>query len=323
MLRTRTDVSGSFRRAKGTGTERASLCGMTAPRQILPGTTYLVTRRCTQRQFLLRPSPRTHQVFLFVLAVVVQRYRIRLHAFNVLSNHFHLVLTDPEAKLPEFMRDLASLVARALNTALSRSEAFWGPPTYSAVALASPKDIVDKTVYVLGNPVSAGLVERARDWPGACSPVELLGGGVLKIERPAGFFRPDGPMPASVAFELTVAPGFSSGAEFQERVAATLAVREEKAARELRARGRTFVGAERVRAQDPSARPTSFEPLRRLNPRIAARDAPTRIAALAALTEFRRAYRVAWAKFKAGVRDVLFPAGTYGLRVVYGVRCAT
>jgi hypothetical protein len=35
---------------------------MTAPREIIPGTTYLVTRRCTQRQFLLRPSRGTNQV---------------------------------------------------------------------------------------------------------------------------------------------------------------------------------------------------------------------------------------------------------------------
>jgi len=42
---------------------------MTAPRQVLPGTTYLVSRRCAQRQFLLKPSRTTNEVFGFVLAV--------------------------------------------------------------------------------------------------------------------------------------------------------------------------------------------------------------------------------------------------------------
>ena len=29
---------------------------MSIPRQVLPGSTYMITRRCTQRQFLMRPD---------------------------------------------------------------------------------------------------------------------------------------------------------------------------------------------------------------------------------------------------------------------------
>lgn len=97
---------------------------MTAPRQILAGTTYLVTRRCAQRQFLLRPSPITNGVFLYVLAVAARRFGVRVHAFCVLSNHFHLVVTDIEARLPAFEQYLDSLVARALNACFGRWEAF-------------------------------------------------------------------------------------------------------------------------------------------------------------------------------------------------------
>ena len=39
------------------------------PRQILPGSTYLITRRCTQRQFLLKPSPLTNQVIAYCYAI--------------------------------------------------------------------------------------------------------------------------------------------------------------------------------------------------------------------------------------------------------------
>ena len=62
---------------------------MTAPRQLLPGTTYLVTRRCLQRQFLLRPSKLTNQVFGFLLAIAARRFDVDLHACCVMSNHFH------------------------------------------------------------------------------------------------------------------------------------------------------------------------------------------------------------------------------------------
>src|SRR5512133_826659 len=121
---------------------------MSAPRQVLPGASYLVTRRCTQRQFLLRPSRLLTEVFLYVLALAAARYDVRLHAFCVLSNHYHLILSDPGANLPAFHQFLDALVARAVNASLGRWETFWAPDTYSAVRLLSPSDVVDKTAYV-------------------------------------------------------------------------------------------------------------------------------------------------------------------------------
>ena len=54
----------------------------------MPGATYLVTRRCTERRFLLRPGPQTDAIFLYVLAVAAKRFGIKVHAFCVLSNQY-------------------------------------------------------------------------------------------------------------------------------------------------------------------------------------------------------------------------------------------
>jgi len=75
---------------------------MTAPRQVVAGASYLVTRRCTQREFLLKPSRVTSRVFLYVLALAAQRFDIRVHGFCVLSNHFHIVLRAPGPRVPDF-----------------------------------------------------------------------------------------------------------------------------------------------------------------------------------------------------------------------------
>ena len=142
---------------------------MTAPRRIVKGTTYLITRRCFDRMFLLRPSALTNAVFEYALAMTAQRYGIQLHAYCVLSNHWHCVLTDPRGKLPKFQRDLGSIVARALNAAHGRWESFWAPGSYSAVALQTAEDVLDKMAYVLANPVAAGLVRQGAEWPGLWS----------------------------------------------------------------------------------------------------------------------------------------------------------
>ncbi len=292
---------------------------MTAPRRVLPGTVYLVTRRCAQRQFLLRPSKGTNEIFAYLLAVAARRFDIRLHAYCVLSNHYHLILTDPHARLPAFHQLLDALVARAVNASLGRWEAFWAPNSYSAVALVSPDDIVDKTAYVLGNPVAAGLVRSAREWPGLWSAPEWIGGEALEVRRPKHFFDPKGPLPEQVSLQLEAPPAFASADEFREKVSAALARREANAEQEARG---GFLGVARVLAQKPTGRPAPGEPRRGLSPRVAARDKWKRIEALARLVEFLRSYRAAWAARKGGRADARFPYGTYLMRVAHGVPCA-
>jgi putative transposase len=129
-------------------------------------------------------------------------------------------------------------------------------------------------------------------------------------------------MPSSIELPLTVPPGFADAKEFQERVRAKLAELEADSRRERAGAGRGFLGRARVLAQKPFARPSRREPRRNLSPQVAARDKWKRIEALTRLVEFRRAYREAFAALRAGVRDVVFPAGTYLLRVELGVACA-
>ena len=291
---------------------------MTAPRQVLAGTTYLVTRRCSQRQFLLRPGRTTNQVFLYLLALAARRYGVKVHAYCVLSNHFHMVVTDPSARLPAFHQFLDALVARALNAALGRWENFWAPDSFSAVALMSPGDVLDKAAYVLANPVAAGLVRRGRQWPGLWSAPELVGGAPIEVTRPQHFFDPKGQLPESTHLEVCVPPGFESSAAFREALSARLLEHEQRA---IRSCSGEVVGVARVLAQRATGRPLPGEPHRRLNPRVAGRDRRTRIAALDRLLAFYVAYREAWTQWRRGMRHVIFPAGTYLLRVVHGVPC--
>jgi REP element-mobilizing transposase RayT len=287
---------------------------------VLPGITYLVTRRCTHRQLLLRPSETTNGIFKYVLAVAAERYGVQVHAFCVMSNHFHLVVTDPHARLPAFEQYLASLVARAVNASLARSENLWDPRSFSAVVLADPDDVIEKAAYVLANPVAAGLVERAEEWPGLWS--DLDDGNLIEASRPEMFFRPGGPTPDRAVLELVSPPGFVEPEEFRRRVHEALRLREDEARRTLAADGRRFLGRVLVLAQRPTARPSSPKVSRELSPRVAARDKWTRLEVLGRLKRFADEYRHARARFTGGERTAVFPAGTYALRVVHGVECA-
>jgi putative transposase len=291
---------------------------MTAPRQVLNGTTYLVTRRCVQRQFFLKPSRVTNEVFQYLLATAAQRYGVELHAYCVMSNHYHLVVTDPHARLPAFQQYLDGLVARAINAHLGRRDYFWGSDTFSAVALVGPRDVVDKAAYALANPVAAGLVRAGRRWPGLWSRPEAVGADGRLVQRPRHFFDPAGGLPESVPLKLTTPPGFPTAIAYREQLTVALAEREAEAS--LKVTG--FIGVARVLAQKATARPRSVEPRPKLNPRVAARDNWKRIEALRRLVSFLADYRAALQEWHQGRTRVLFPAGTYQMRVAFGVACA-
>jgi REP element-mobilizing transposase RayT len=291
------------------------------PRQVLPGSTYLVSRRCAQRECLLTPTELTTAVFKFVLAVAARRCGIQLHAATVMGNHYHLVLTDPRAELPRFAQLLDAVVARALNASYGRWEAFWAPASYSAVRLESPEDVLDKVVYTLANPVAAGLVAHGREWPGLWSDPGRIGTGSEIVERPGRFFSEKGSMPARQALTFTVPPGFRSAAEFRAAVQEQLGAREKAEAERLASEGRRFMGARRVRQQRHTDRPVSEGRRRGLNPRVAAQDKWKRMEALGRLASFLEEYRDALARLRRGARDVVFPRGTYLLRVHLRVAC--
>jgi putative transposase len=295
---------------------------LTGTRRIVAGATYLITRRCLERRFFLRPSAETTALFEYVLAVMAERYGVLIHAYCVASNHFHLALTDPRGLLPDFQRDLGSVLARSLNGMLGRWETFWAPGSYSAVRLLNEESIIEKTAYVLANPVLSGLVRRASEWPGAWSDPSRIGGGARILTRPTGFFRPDGPMPATAVLRLVHPPGFATDAEFVDPVRVALRDAEAKAAARMSAEGREFVGVARVKAQYPFAKPRPGEPRRRMSPRVAGHDKWRRIEALLRLAEFTSSYREAFLRWADGARDVLFPHGTWLMRVRHGVRCA-
>ena len=160
---------------------------MSQPRLIKSGSTYMITRRCTQRQFLLRPSDIVNQVFLYTLAYVAKKYSIKVHSFCIMSNHYHIIVTDPDTNILRFIHLLNSIVGRALNVHHKRFECLWSSEKCGVMELVSPEDIIEKTVYTLTNPVKAGLVRFGCEWPGLRNNPGEIGSKVFKARRPVIF----------------------------------------------------------------------------------------------------------------------------------------
>jgi REP element-mobilizing transposase RayT len=62
---------------------------MTAPRHLLPGASYHLTRRVHDQRFLLKPTKLLTQILGYLLARAARRSGVRVHAYCVMSNHLH------------------------------------------------------------------------------------------------------------------------------------------------------------------------------------------------------------------------------------------
>lgn len=295
---------------------------MSAPRRLLPGATYLITRRCTQRQFLLRPSALTRQIFVYCLAVAAARTGVEIHALVVMSNHWHAVLTDPDARLPEMLQLHHRMVARCMNGSLGRVENFWASDQASVVRLERAEDVLDKLAYVMVNPTAAGLVESPDGWPGV---ITTRLGEVLAARRPDVYFRQRGRMPEAARLVCTVPRLLRGGSEasYSRRLRALVEQGVRRARSSVRASGRSFVGAEACRNMPLSRTATTPERLGSRRPTVAAGDRKLHLAALLQLRAFRRLYRCALDRWVAGERSVRFPEGTYWMRVFHGAVCGS
>lgn len=296
---------------------------MSLPRQILRGTSYLVTRRTARRQFFLKPSPEVNQIFLYCLAYATMRTGMWVHAFCVMSNHHHVVLTDPEGRLPEFTALLHRLVACCLKCLLNIEENVWSNEQASHVALQGNEDVLDKYYYTLCNSVNALLVPKSSDWPGLCSsPGDLLR-GEIEVERPDVFFGERSKMPKKVKLRL-VRPKIYFGLtdkQLVETLEQGLEEREDQIRAEAKRQKKEFMGVRRILSQKPFDRPSTPKKSGEINPQIAAKNKWRRIEALRRLRSWHQAYREAWNEWKTGKRDVEFPPGTYALVRHAGAKC--
>jgi putative transposase len=283
----------------------------------------MITRRCTQRQFLMRPDEATNNAFVYCLAEAATRHGIQVLFTVAMSNHHHTGIYDPLGNYPAFIEHFHKLFAKCQNALRGRWENFWSSEQSSVVLLVDPNDIIQKMVYALTNPVKDGLVEAAHHWPGVTSVGALRSGASLTARRPRHFFRDAGPMPESAQLTFARPPGFEhlTNAELEELVTTRVKEAEDRFKAQRRAAGARILGRRAVLAQDWRARPNTREPRRNLNPRVAARSKWSRIEAIMRSKTFRETYLAARKAFVNGFRNVVFPLGTYWLRRFAGVAC--
>ncbi len=152
----------------------------------------MITRRCILGQMLLEPSELVNQILAYALAVGQKKYDILVHLFCVMTNHWHLQLTDVLGNLPRFLSFVHAMIAKCINVLRKRKGAIWEPCRTDCKEILDAVSFFSTAAYVVTNPVAAGLVERPEEWSGL---VSTRFGQSWLIKRPGQYFAEDSELP--------------------------------------------------------------------------------------------------------------------------------
>lgn len=131
-----------------------------------PGTYYLVTTRCHQARFFLRPDPGLNQAVLQWISRAQHALPdVHLLAVCAMSNHLHLLVHDTSGRLAAWASYFLGNLARAVNHVRERRGVVF-ERRYSAEPILDNDALSDRLLYVLANPVQAGLCNQVKGWPG-------------------------------------------------------------------------------------------------------------------------------------------------------------
>jgi REP element-mobilizing transposase RayT len=102
--------------------------------------------------------------FLEVLEQVGERFGWVVHAYCLMSNHYHLLVETPNSNLSRGMRQLNGVYTQAFNRAHGRvGHVFQG--RYKAILVQKETYLLELARYIVLNPVRARMVRAAKDWP--------------------------------------------------------------------------------------------------------------------------------------------------------------
>lgn len=128
-----------------------------------PGAVYHVTARGDRREdIFLDEADRV--AFLGLLEKVCERFNWRIHAYCLMTNHYHLVIETPDGNLSSGMRQLNGVYTQRFNRRHRRvGHVLQG--RYRAILVDKDAYLLELARYVVLNPVRAAMVTTAGQWP--------------------------------------------------------------------------------------------------------------------------------------------------------------
>jgi len=152
----------------------------------LPGLPHHVIQRGNNRQAIFATAA-DYRFLLELLELHARNFEVLLHAYVLMSNHFHLLVTPqtPDG-LPKMMQAVGRSYVRYFNDSQNRSGTLW-EGRYKSTVVQADRYFLACMAYVDLNPVRAGLVALPQDYPWS-SHLHYTGAGQDRLITPHALY---------------------------------------------------------------------------------------------------------------------------------------
>jgi putative transposase len=143
-------------------------------RVVVPGIPHHITQRRNARQVVFDDA-KDRRVYLKLLRNYAEKYRLRIWAWCLMSNHVHLLAVPETAEsLKRTLGQTHHDYARYRNAELATSGHLWQCRYYSCPV--DEEGVWPVMAYIERNPVRAGLVQFADDYVWSSARAHVLAG---------------------------------------------------------------------------------------------------------------------------------------------------
>jgi REP element-mobilizing transposase RayT len=125
---------------------------------------YNISARCINRDWFQIPMESVWNIFCEELTFVHKKYHFQIHTFVLMSNHYHLIASTPDANISQCMQQFMHRTSKRLTKAGNRINETFAGRHYKCI-LQHPNYFLCAYKYNYRNPIAAGMCENVQDYP--------------------------------------------------------------------------------------------------------------------------------------------------------------
>lgn len=124
---------------------------------------YHISARCINKEWFQVPMADAWFIFENELKRVHENHNLQIHSFVLMSNHFHMIASTPDANISKCMHQFMTRTSKALTKEGNRINETYAGRHFKCI-LAHQNYFLNAYKYVYRNPVAAGLCEKVEDY---------------------------------------------------------------------------------------------------------------------------------------------------------------
>lgn len=125
---------------------------------------YNISARCINREWFNIPMPIVWEIFSEELTRTCKKHNLQVHTFVLMSNHFHLIASTPQANISQCMFQFVGQTSRKLAKEGNRINETFAGRHYKCI-LQHSNYFLNAYKYNYRNPVNAGICDHVELYP--------------------------------------------------------------------------------------------------------------------------------------------------------------